>query len=130
MNDLYHGTTLGKELLLTRIHRGLEVTIKQYLHFKKMVMRTRVGSGIDFVFPFLERSQSIFIDTEAWFSNSQKRLEDVKARLEANGHAFLILDEGQIPLIRIDNIVYEAIPQAIYGRIPIHGVRLLPRHPV
>lgn len=131
MNELYRQSTpLAKEILLIRIHHGIELAIKQFLHMKKMIMRTRFGSGVNFAFPMLERSQSVFIDTEQWFSNSKKRLDDVKARLESNGHAFAVLSEGQVPLIKIDNVVYEAIPQAVFCKIPIHGVRLLPRRPV
>ncbi len=130
MNELYHSNSLAKAVFPVRIHRGIELVIKGFLHRKKTIMKTPFASGVNFVFPFLERSQSVFIDTETWFSNSHKRLDDVKARLESNGHAFIVLNEGPVPLIKIDNIVYAAVPQAIYGRVPIHGVRLLPKRPI
>lgn len=128
MNELYQNNSLAKAIFPIRIYRGIELGIKEFLHFKKSVMTTSFGSGINFAFPILERSQSIFIDTEAWFSNSNKRLEDVKERLVSNGHQLTVLHEGPIPLIKIDNIIYEAIPQAVVMRVPIHGVRLLPKH--
>lgn len=83
-----------------------------------------LGGAIFSVFPILERSQSVFIDTEEMFSSLNKRLQDVKVRLESKGHVFTVLHEGQKPLIKIDNIAYQAIPHAIYGKIPIHGVRI------
>ena len=91
---------------------------------KRNAIKTPTGIGINFVFPVIERSQSIFIDTEEWFSKAKERLNDVKKRLEENGHTYTIVREGDVPLIKIDNILYEAIPEAIIGRIPIHGVRL------
>jgi len=92
-------------------------------------MKTPTGIGINFVFPIIERSQSIFIDTEEWLPKASQRLEDVKKRLQENGHNYIIIREGAVPLIKIDNIIYEAIPEAIQGRIPIHGVRLR-RYPI
>lgn len=130
MDQLYQRDSLAKAVFPIRIHRGIEIAIKGYLHMKKKIMKIPFASGINFAFPVLERSQSVFIDTEAWFSNADKRLDDVRARLESNGHVFTVLQEGQIPLIKIDNIVYMAIPQAIYSRVPIHGVRLLPKRPI
>lgn len=130
MNALYQSNVLAKALFPVRIHQGIEIAIKSFLRMKKAAVRTQFGTGVNFVFPFLERSQSIFIDTEAWFSNSEKRLHDVKVRLESNGHIFTVLREGETPLIKIDNIVYVAIPHAVYTRIPIQGVRLRPSRPI
>ncbi|WP_055106802.1 hypothetical protein [Paenibacillus ihumii] len=127
MYKLYQGSPLAKALYPIRIHRGIELATKQFLRMKKEVVRTQVGSGLNFLFPILERSQAVFIDMEAMFSNPAARLHDVKQRLESKGHTVTVLKEGQIPTIKIDNIVYEAIPHAIYGRVPIHGVRLIPK---
>ncbi|GGA48877.1 hypothetical protein [Paenibacillus physcomitrellae] len=129
MGALYRGNPLAKQLYMLRVRRGIEMAYKQFLKFKSRAVRTQTGSGINFLFPALERSQSVFIEMEAWFSNPERRLRDIKNRLESQGHKFTILREGQIPLIQIDNVVYEAIPHVIYGRVPIHGVRLLPRRP-
>ncbi|GJM79051.1 hypothetical protein HMSSN139_15470 [Paenibacillus sp. HMSSN-139] len=40
-----------------------------------------------------------------------------------------MLKEGEIPTIRIDNLVYEAVPHFVTVRVPIQGVRLLPKTP-
>ena len=126
MNELYRSNYLARALYPIRIHHGLEIAVKQFLHWKTTFFRKPFQTGVNFIFPFLERSQSVFIDTEAWFSNAETRLEDVEQRLRSNGHEFTVLRAGEVPLIKIDNIVYSAYPQMIYGRIPIHGVRLLP----
>ncbi len=130
MDDLYRSNPLAKALYPIRISHGIEIAVKKFFRMKKSAVRTQFGTGVNFVYPFLERSQSIFIDTEAWFSNAEKRLRDVKIRLESNGHIFTVLHEGETPLIKIDNIVYVAIPHAVYGRIPIQGVRLRPRRSI
>ncbi|MGX8710179.1 MAG: hypothetical protein ACQGTM_08030 [bacterium] len=129
MNGLYLQSSLAKALYPIRIRRGAELAVKQFLHWKKRIFKRPFAAGINFVYPVLERSQSVFIDTEAWFSNSDKRLEDVKNRLKLYGHTFTVLQTGAVPIIKIDNLVYKAVPQAIYGRVPIHGVRLMPRLP-
>ncbi|MUG85412.1 hypothetical protein GNP92_03495 [Paenibacillus timonensis] len=112
------------------IYRGWEFAIKHVLRMKKTFVRTSVGTGMLFLFPLLDRTQAVFIETEAWFSNSKQRLEAVKERLEAQGHVFTVLKDGEIPTIKIDNQVYEAVPHFVTVRIPIQGVRLLPKRPI
>lgn len=127
MNELYRSNPLARALYTIRVRHGFEIVAKQFLHWKKTFFRKPFEAGVNFVFPFLERSQSVFIDTEAWFSNSATRLEDVERRLRLNGHEFTVLHAGPVPLIKIDNVLYNAVPQAIYDKVPIHGVRLLPK---
>ncbi len=124
MNELYQSSSLAKAVFPINIHQDIEIIIKGILNSKKLAIKNSVGTGINFAFPVFERSQSVFIETEAWFSNSEQRLKDVKARLESKGHIYKVMHEGEVPLIKVDNIVYEAIPAAIGGRLPIHGVRL------
>ncbi|VYU43658.1 hypothetical protein [Clostridium tertium] len=124
MNLLFINNKFSKELYNISIYHGLEMAIKGFINMKKNAIKTPTGTGINFAFPFLERSQSIFIDTEEWFPNAEQRLTEVRRRLEENGHSYIILRMGAVPLIKIDNILYEVIPEATQGRVPIHGVRL------
>lgn len=130
MNELDLSNPLAHAIFPIRIYRGWELGVKHALRMKKTFVRTSVGTGMLFLFPLLERSQAVFIETEAWFSNSKKRLEAVKDRLEAQGHVFTVLKEGEIPTIKIDNLVYEAVPHFVTVRVPIQGVRLLPKRPI
>ncbi|MBP2001367.1 hypothetical protein J2Z69_002410 [Paenibacillus shirakamiensis] len=130
MEECHRHTPLGKKLFSIQIHHDIEMAIKYFLNFKKSFVKTQGGSGLNFVYPILERSQSVFIDTEKMLPNARERLHDVLARLEEQGHKYTVLHEGVISIIKIDNIIYEAVPHAIIGRIPIHGVRLLPRRPL
>lgn len=124
MADVRQNSTLAKEIYGVNIHHSLEIAAKNFLRGKKEVMSTQFGIGIDFTLPFLERSQSIFIDTEAWFENKEKRLEDVETRLKEFGHHYTVLRQGTVPLIKIDNVLYEAVPTAVQIKIPVQGMRL------
>lgn len=129
MNELSLINNTVKALYSINIYHGIEISIKGFLNMKKNAIKTPTGTGINFVFPIIERSQSIFIDTEEWFPNAKQRFEEVKKRLEENSHNYTVIREGKVSLIKIDNIIYEAIPEAITGRIAIHGVRLR-RYPI
>ncbi|ETI66521.1 hypothetical protein [Neobacillus vireti] len=122
--ELQGSSSLAKQVFPITIHKTIEMGIKNFLKSKKDVMSTASGSGINFVFPVIERSQSVFIDTEKVFANKEERLRDIKARLESKGHIFTVIREGEVPLIKIDNVLYEAVPSAKLYRIPVHGVRL------
>lgn len=124
VNELCENNTLAKILFEIHIYHGVEVAIKGFLNMKKNAIKTPTGTGVNFIFPAIERSQSIFIDTEEWFPNAKQRLDEVKDRLESNNHLYTVIREGNVPLIKVDNIIYEVIPEAIQGRIAIHGVRL------
>lgn len=131
MYEFYRTVPLAKEIYPVKVHRGIELAAKQLLHSKKSAFRTSFGGGVVFAFPVLERSRSVFIDTDAWFENADKRLDDIVERLKANGNSFEVLAGGPIPILRIDNTIYHGIPQAVMvNRLPVHGVRLLPQPPV
>lgn len=72
----------------------------------------------------MERSQSVFIDIEAWFENKEQRLQDVEARLAKYGHQYTVLRRGAVPLIQIDNVLYEAVPTIRQLKVPVQGMRL------
>ncbi|MBU3143821.1 hypothetical protein [Clostridium sp. CF012] len=124
MNEIFECNYLAKQVFPINIHKSIEMLVKNFLTFKKQVMSTPTGTGVNFIFPVFQRSQSVFIDTEALFSNKEQRLIDVLARLKQNGHTFTVIREGEAPLIKIDNFLYEAIPTAKQYRFPVQGVRL------
>lgn len=95
-----------------------------FLRLKSQLAATEIGKGLNFIFPFLERKQSIFIDTEEYFPNAEMRLKNVLDRISSQGHIYEVLRGGAVPVVKIDNIKYELIPEAVGGRMPIHGVRL------
>lgn len=124
MDALYRSVPLAQKLYGLNIYHGLERLSKSFLNIKRTVFRTQLGTGVVYAFPIFDRAQSIFIETEAWFESKEQRLTDVEARLTEKGHRFSVLRAGVAPMIKIDNIVYEAIPTAIGGKVPIQGMRL------
>jgi hypothetical protein len=124
ISELFQISSLAKEVFSVDIHKSIEIAVKNFLEAKKEIMSSAIGTGINFAFPVFQRSQSIFIDTEEFFPNKKERLRDIAARLEENGHTFTIVREGEVPLIKIDNFLYEAVPTAIPYHIPVHGIRL------
>ena len=124
ISELSQSDPLAKKIFEVNIYHGIELAVKEFLRIKKNAIMSPTGTGVNFIFPFIDRSQSVFIDTEEWFPNLQQRLEEVKARLESAGHVYIVIRDGDVPLIKIDNIIYEAIPEAVASKITIHGVRL------
>lgn len=124
INEILQSNSPVKPVFEVNIHKTIETTAKNFLKMKKVAIATPTGSGLNFAFPIIERSQSVFIDTEAYFSNKEDRLRDVKARLEEKGHTYTVIREGDVPIIKIDNILYEAVPHAIQYQMTVHGVRL------
>lgn len=125
LNNIYRENSFGHNLLRASI--GYETTRgwKTFLKIKKNFSKTQLGSGIVFKIPALQKDESIFIETNKMFSNAQERLADVKNRLETNGHICEVKSEGEVPLVEIDNILYELIPDAVrVSLLNVHGVRL------
>lgn len=95
-----------------------------FLCMKSRFASTPIGKGLNFIFPAIERKQSIFIDTEEYFSNTEQRLQCVINRVTSQGHSCEVLHKGTVPIVKIDNVKYELVPEAIVVKFPIHGVRL------
>lgn len=124
MSELSEQNKIAKTLYPIKIKSTIEAMINGYLRLKSEFAATNIGKGINFIFPFLEREQSVFIDTEEYFPNAKMRLENVLARISEQGHTYEVLRTGSVPVVKIDNIKYELLPGAMGSEIPVHGVRL------
>lgn len=124
MTSLRDESTLAKALYPIKIGSLWGTVVAVFLQLKSQAAATEKGKGFNFIFPFFERKQSIFIDTEEYFPNAQMRLKNVLDRISSQGHVYEVLRGGAVPVVKIDNIKYELIPGAVGGRMPIHGVRL------
>jgi len=124
MSELCKESSLAKALFPIEIRSVWRTIAMGYLRIKSQVALTETGKGINFIFPFLERKQSIFIETEEYFPNAQMRLQNVMDRVALQGHSCEVLRAGDVPVVKIDNIKYELVPEAIIVKMPIHGVRL------
>lgn len=124
INELYLHSPLAKELFPIEIHKGFEAFSQKFLKKKDELFSTPFGTGLLFICPIFERSQSIFIDVDEWFSNADKRLECVLRRLESQHHEVHVIRAGTVPLLKIDNLYYECVPSQAVMKVPIQGVRL------
>ncbi len=101
------------------------------LHWKKFVENKNkffskgFALGLNSRFPALERREAIFISTEKMFSSDSERLDCVIGKLTDKGHMCNVISGGRVPIVQIDNVKYELVPDAIRMKlINIHGVRL------
>lgn len=127
MQKAYRTNELAKSLLGLEIHKAGEAIWLSFLSAKKRAAKTDYGIGLNFIFPMFERSQSVFIDTEQLFEENEKFLALILERLSR--HRVQVLRTGKVPLLRIDNVLYEAVPSAVQVsgggmRIPVYGARL------
>ena len=123
-NELLQEHALAKEVFHINIHKTREKFIKSFLKTKRKIISTPEGSGVNFIFPYIERSQAVFIDTETYFENKEERLRDVKRRLNKHNISHTFIRKGDVPLIQIGNTYYEAVPFSKIYRMPVHGVQL------
>lgn len=118
---------LAQALFPLQLHKSAERKIKEFLGIKKGLATTDYGTGLNFLFPVFERRESVFIDVEKLYEADEDFLTHVLHRLEQ--HDVEVLRTGKVPLLRIDNVLYEAVPSAVpvggVGlRVPVYGARL------
>lgn len=123
MQKAFRFNSLAKKLLPLNIHKASEMTIGKFLHGKKDAASADMGIALNFLFPAFERSQSVFIDTEALLENDEDFICHILTRLQH--HDVEVLRKGKVPLLRIDNVLYEAVPSSVRTyKIPVYGARL------
>jgi hypothetical protein len=125
IKDFCNKNKFAQALFAITIKGLIPRTWKTILTYKKELAKSPIGSGVVSRIPVLARSESIFIETEKMFPNSQERVEDVKNRLESNGHICKVKSVGSVSFMEIDHVLYELVPDAVVMKVMnIHGVRL------
>ena len=112
INSSIETNPFAKTLFSISICNKVGVIIPKILDFKNSIFHSN------------KNTQSIFIETEEVFSNSIQRLASIEKRLLESGHEYTVIKGGEIPLIKIDNIIYEVIPSTMVVKVAIQGVRL------
>ena len=99
---------------------------KQFLKEKEKWAKTDVGVGVVSRIPVLQKSESIFIETQKMFADNLQRVKAVEERVKEKGHLFEVISLGsKTAIVKIDNGYYELIPDAVRVYfMNIHGVRL------
>lgn len=85
-----------------------------------------MGWGVVSRIPFLQKNESIFIETKQMFADNLQRIKVVGERVREKGHLFEIISSGsKTAVVKMDNSYYELIPDAVRDYFTnIHGVRL------
>lgn len=113
-------------LLEAEVHRAGEIFGIKYLKFKKELFRNPYLQGIDLMFPFLERRQSIFIDFIVLGTDVAGRRQNVISYLQERGHFVDEIKHQDETLLKIDNACYRIFPTTRWAKFPIQGISLIP----
>lgn len=106
----YHKNDLAKMLWKETVLSPIVRLAKDSMLKKVGFFQTAVGIGLAFSFPFLAKKEAIFIVGENWISKTEEVLPEIVGKIRRKGHHCLILRKGKVPLVEIDNVLYEAIP--------------------
>lgn len=114
------------ELLNAEVHRMGEIFGIKYLKFKKELFHNPYLQGINLMFPFLERRQTIFIDFVVLGTGVSGRRQKVISYLQERGHYVDEYKHQEETLLKIDNAYYRIFPTTRWAKFPIQGVSLIP----
>lgn len=118
---------LFKVLLESEFHSLINQSILKFLKWKSNLFKNPYLEGINLLYPFLDRKQSIFIDMVIFNTTVQDRRQTAIDFLRKNGHTCDEIRIGTECLVKIDNNYYRIWPTSLQvGKIPVQGVRLLP----
>lgn len=113
-------------LLESEVHRGGEIFGIKYLKAKKELFRNPYLQGINLMFPFLERRQTIFIDFVVLGTNVSGRRQEIISYLQKRGHYVDEVKYQEETLLKIDNAYYRVFPTTRWAKFPIQGASLIP----
>lgn len=74
LNEIHLNSKVAKELFNLKLQRKIEHIYAKYLKKKHEIFTTALGTGFLFVVPFFERKESVFIDVDQWFSDTDKNV--------------------------------------------------------
>lgn len=109
------------ELLNAEVHRVGEIFGIKYLKFKKELFHNPYLQGINLMFPFLERRQTIFVDFVVLGTDVSGRRQKVISYLQERGHYVDEYKYQEETLLKIDNAYYRIFPTTRWAKFPITG---------
>lgn len=127
-----HMIQLGAEnevyrlLWQSEFHKSLENMVSNFLQFKKNIFRNPYLEGVNMLYPFLDRKQSIFIDFVVLGTTVENRRMQIMNFLSERGHYVEEIKSGNETLLKVDNAYYRVFPTTVVCKFPIQGARLLP----
>lgn len=115
-----------KLLLQTKFRNTGESISNFFLSTKKKATENQFMQGVNLIFPFINRRNSIFIDTVILGTSSSNRRLEIMAFLSEHGHFVEDITLGEEKLLKIDNGYYRLFPTVRVCRFPIQGMALVP----
>lgn len=109
----------------TEFHKTTDFLLKSVLHSKDKIFKKPFMQGMNLIFPFLARQESIFIDMVVLNTSVGDRRMQVMNFLTENGHFVEDVTFGEETLLRIDNCYYRLFPSTRIVQLPIQGMVLL-----
>lgn len=106
----YTRSGFAKLLWQNKLLSSIVQTAKEAMSVKNGFFRTAIGVGLAYCFPVLAKREAVFIGGENWISTSENAADEVIQKLKKRGHLCLLRRKGKVPLIEIDNVMYEMLP--------------------
>lgn len=107
-------------------HSSARGAYLSFLNHKRRLFMNPYLEGINLLFPFFDRRQSIFIDMVILGTTVAERRQKTIEFLRENGHTCEELLFGTETIVKIDNGYYRIWPATRYAKLPIQGIELLP----
>lgn len=116
-----------RKLWDAEFHSAAEQMIEKFLKIKKRVFRNPYLEGVNLIFPYIERRNSIFIDFVILGTNVKERRIAVMEHLSKMGHYVEeVTLEGET-LLKIDHVYYRIFPTVKRAyKVPIQGGAIIP----
>lgn len=104
-----------------------EQGIEKFLKIKKRIFQNPYLEGVNLIFPYIERRNSIFIDFVVLGTNVQERRIAVMEHISKMGHYVEeVMSDGET-LLKIDNTYYRIFPTVKRAyKVPIQGAAIIP----
>lgn len=126
LKELRAENSLYKLIWEEEVHRSGNTFYKKYLNWKEELFRNPYLEGVNLLFPFLDRRQSVFIDMVVFGTTVQDRRQAAMEFLRSYGHTCEEMQIGTETLVKIDNKFYRVFPNVKNYELPIQGVSLVP----
>ena len=114
------------EILSINFHSCIESYASAFIKGKRNLFKNQYLQGVAITFPFLDRRESIFIDFVVLGTDFATRQDAAIAFLRENGFDVERYWLGDLPLLRIDNMLYRTLSSSRMCKLPIQGMVIQP----
>lgn len=127
MIDMGSKSDIYRSLWEAEFHSALESFVGKFLRVKKNLFKNPYLEGVNLIFPYIERRNSIFIDGVVFGTNVSERRSMAMEHLSKMGHHVEEVKNGSETLLKVDNVYYRVFPTTrTCSKVPIQGITILP----